>query len=170
MTSPRTSAQRRLALAGLSVALPLTIAALAGCSATNPIQTMDDYSASDGVRVAVGEVRGTNLMILSGAQDEAGVLHGALVNDGDEDVVVTLTFGEEGTDSATVPVPARSTVTLDGTSSETSAAVEVAAVSSPPGGIEDLTLSSDVAGTVKVGVPVLDGTLSQYAEDVPAEG
>jgi hypothetical protein len=167
VTSLRTRHPRRLAVvAGLSLAA-LT---LAGCSGVNPNQTREEYSASDGVRVTIGDVRGSNLMILSAEEDAAGVLHGALVNDGDRDVTVTLTFGEDGADSATVPLAAHSMVVLNGTDSESSALVDVAAVTSPPGGIEPITVTSDVAGSVKVGVPVLDGTLPQYAEDVPTEG
>ncbi|RYZ29089.1 MAG: hypothetical protein EOP01_05855, partial [Propionibacteriaceae bacterium] len=90
---PRRPGTRALAAAGALAAGLL----LAGCSATNPIQTQHDYSPSDGVRVTVGDVRGNNLLVLTSGQGAPGVLHGAFTNDSDEDRTVTVSFaGAEG--------------------------------------------------------------------------
>ncbi|QHT58034.1 hypothetical protein GXP71_19395 [Cellulomonas sp. H30R-01] len=161
MTSPRLRTPRLLAIAGATAAA----LALAGCSATNPITTQDEYAASDGVRVTVGEIRGDNLMVLSDGDGAPGVLHGGLVNDGSEDERVTFTF--EGSEPTTVDVPAGATVLLDGTDGDDRADVRLAAVETIPGGLVSLTLGTDTWGASTFDVPVLDGTLPEYAGLVP---
>lgn len=161
MTSPRLRTPRLLAIAGATAAA----LALAGCSATNPITTQDEYAASDGVRVTVGEIRGDNLMVLSDGDGGPGVLHGGLVNDGSEDETVTFTF--EGSEPTTVDVPAGATVLLDGTDGDDRADVRLAAVDTIPGGLVSLTLGTDTWGASTFDVPVLDGTLPEYAGLVP---
>lgn len=169
MTSlrPRRPGSRALAAAaGLAVGL-----ALAGCSATNPIQTEHDYSPSDGVRITVGDVRGNNLMLLTSAEGELGVLQGAFTNDGAEDRTVTVSFagadGGEATDPTTVQVPARSTVVLNGVDGDGEADVVVAATPAAPGGLATITIETDADGSSELRVPVLDGTLPDYATSVP---
>ncbi|MBT0993176.1 hypothetical protein KIN34_02585 [Cellulomonas sp. DKR-3] len=170
MTSlrPRRPGTRAVAAAaGLAVGL-----LLAGCSATNPIQTEHDYSPSDGVRVTVGDVRGNNLMLLTSGEGAPGVLHGAFTNDATEDRTVTVSFagadGAEATDATTVQVPARSTVLLDGTEDEGRAEVSVAATPVAPGDVATITLETDADGSTDLQVPVLDGTLPDYATSVPS--
>jgi hypothetical protein len=145
---------------------------LAGCSATNPIQTQQDYSPSDGVRVTVGDVRGNNLMVLTSAQGEPGVLHGAFTNNGDEDRTVTVSFagaeGAEPTDPTTVQVPAHTTVLLDGTDEDGSADVAVTATAVRPGDLATVTIETDADGSSELQVPVLDGTLPDYATSLPS--
>lgn len=161
MTSPRPRTPRLLALAGATAAA----LALAGCSATNPITTQDEYAASDGVRVTVGEIRGDNLMVLSDGDGAPGVLHGGIANDGSEDERVTLTF--EGAEPTTVDVPAGGVVLLDGTDADGRVDVRLAAVDTIPGGLVSLTFGTDTWGSSTLSVPVLDGTLPEYAGLVP---
>lgn len=161
MTSPRLRRPRLLALAGLAAAT----LALSGCSATNPITTQDEYAASDGVRATIGEIRADNLLLLSAGQGEPGVLHGGLVNDGVEDERVTLTF--EGAEPIVVEVPGGATVLLDGTDEDGHADVRVEALDGVPGGVVPLTLETATWGSVSLDVPVLDGTLPEYATLVP---
>ncbi|AEE44735.1 hypothetical protein [Cellulomonas fimi] len=161
MTSPRTRSPRLLALTGVVAAGLL----LSGCSATNPLTTQDEYSASDGVRVTLGDVRASNLLVLSAAEGEIGVLHGALINDGDQDETVTLTF--EGAEPTTVELPGGATVLLDGSDDEGHADVPVDAVAAPPGGTVPLTVATASSGAQTLEVPVLDGTLPEYAGALP---
>lgn len=161
MTSPRTRSPRLLALVGV-VAAGLV---LSGCSATNPLTTQDEYSASDGVRVTLGDVRASNLLVLSAAEGEIGVLHGALINDGTQDETVTLTF--EGAEPTTVELPGGATVLLDGSDDEGHADVPVDAVAAPPGGTVPLTVATGASGAQTLEVPVLDGTLPEYAGALP---
>lgn len=159
---PRTA---RTAAAGLVAAAALV---LSGCSATNPIQTIDDYEASDGLAVTVGSVRAQNLIVLAEEDGGPGVLTGALANDSRDDETVTVTVA--GSEAVTVPVPGSGTVLLGVTEAHpryTTADVVVPAVDGAPGGMTGVTLTTRSGGTVEVRVPVLDGTLPEYTGLVP---
>jgi hypothetical protein len=162
VTSPRPRALRAAALA-VGVVAGLT---LAGCSATNQITTEDEYSASDGVRFTLGDVRGSNLLVLTEAEGEPGTLQGGLINDGDEDRSVTVAIGDEET---VVELGPRETVLLGVSDAEEEGFAEVtfAAVDAPPGGLVSVTISTPEDGSIEVEVPVLDGTLPEYATQVP---
>ncbi|GEL95744.1 hypothetical protein [Cellulomonas composti] len=167
-----TSLRRPRTLVVATAALALA-AALAGCSATNPIQTEDHYDASDGVSAALGDITAVNLMVLSAAEGEPGVLHGALTNHADDSITVTITFGDVSdptgataapdASSETVDVAAGATVLLDGTDDDGHADVRTEATTAPAGAVTPITLSTQPGGTLAVQVPVLDGTLPQYS-------
>ncbi|WP_029291652.1 hypothetical protein [Cellulomonas sp. HZM] len=165
MTSPRHRLSRVLLASGLCVAA-LTLTA---CSATNEITTENEYSASDGVRATLGDVRASNLLVVSEAKGAPGQLHGALTNDGDEPESITFTFG---TETAKVDVPAGETVLINGDANgtddngaaeDTTAAVTISSVSVAPGAVLPATLTSTRAGSQTLSVPVLDGTLPEYS-------
>lgn len=163
MTSPR---PRTLRVAALTTGLAVAGLVLAGCSATNPMTTEDQYSASDGVRVTLGDVRASNLLVLSAAEGDVGSMQGGLVNQSSEDRTVTLAVGDEET---TVELGPKETVLLGtGRGSEDGfAEVTFPAVDVPPGGLVEVTVSTPEAGSIVVEVPVLDGTLPEYASAVP---
>jgi len=159
VSSPRPRTRRHLALAaGIAVAG----LALAGCSATNDITTQLEYSASDGVRVTLGDVRGSNLLVVTDAEGRPGLLIGAFTNDGEETRTVTVTVG--GGTQSTLRVDPRATVLLDGTVEPGRARVEVPAVDRAPGGVTTITVGTDVAGSTDLQVPVLDDTLGEYGD------
>lgn len=172
MTShrPRRVPARLSLRTGVAAALAAGLL-LTGCSATNPIETSKDYDASDGVGVTIGELRALNLLVLTEGAGEPGVLHGAVVNDGAEDVTLTITIGgagvTEGADAATVEVPAGETVLLTDAEGADTALVAVAATPAAPGDLVEVALTSDVAGSASLRVPVLDGTLPGYATSLP---
>lgn len=163
MTSPR---PRTLRAAALTAGLAVAGLALGGCSATNQITTEDQYSASDGVRVTLGDVRGSNLLVLSAGEGQDGALQGGLVNDGTEDRSVTLAVGDEET---TVELGPRETVLLGTGRADDDRFTEVMfpALEAMPGGLLTVTVSTPESGSVEVRVPVLDGTLPEYATSVP---
>jgi len=162
VTSLRPRTRRLLALTGGAAVVGVV---LAGCSATNPMTTEDQYSASDGVRFVLGDVRGSNLLVLSEGKGEVGRLEGALVNDGDEDQVVTLTFGDA--DPTTLPLGPRETLLLDGSEEDGHANVAITAVEVEPGAVAPLTVKTGTGGSITLDVPVLDGSLPEYASAVP---
>jgi hypothetical protein len=164
VTSPR---PRPLRVAALGVGLAVVGLALAGCSATNPITTEDQYSASDGVRFVLGDVRASNLLVLSAAEGDAGAVQGGLVNESSEDRSVTLAIGDVKT---TVELGPKQTVLIGtGRGSEDGfAEVTFPAIDVPPGGLVPVTVSTPEAGSTVVQVPVLDGTLPEYASAVPS--
>lgn len=137
-------------------------ALLAGCSATNPITTSFEYDPSDGVSERLGDVRVGNLMVLTAEEGSAGTVLGFVSNAGDEATSVVLAVGEE--QSAAIDVPAGGTVLLGPDGDES---VDLDAVAAPPGSKVDVTVTSDVAGAATFEVPVLDGTLPEYADLVP---
>ncbi|NCT91933.1 hypothetical protein GXB85_13355 [Cellulomonas sp. APG4] len=151
-----------------AVVVPLALATAAGlsaCSATNPITTTTTYAASDGVRVELDDVRLGNVIVLSSAEGAPGVVVGQITNDGDEDVRVTL--GVDGALAEPVAVDARGTALLspDGGDEVTLDAVPVA-----PGAYVELQIAVDGGATTTAQVPVLDGTLPEYADLVPDAG
>lgn len=158
MARSRTSA--RPVVVG-AVAL-VAAAVLSGCSATNPITTEMAYAASDGVRATLGDLTAENLLLVAAAADTPGALQGALTNRGDDDLEVEL---ELDGDVALVPVPAGETVLLGGEDGEE----VVLDTPGEPGSTVEMTLTTDAAGSETVPVPVLDGTLPEYADLVPEE-
>lgn len=157
-TAPRTATRRLAALAVASAAV------LAGCSATNQITTVDDYPPSDGVAITVDEVRALNLLVLTEGEGEPGALVGALTNNSGEDTTVTLEL--DGGESVAVDVPSAGTVLLSAGETHGRYGAEdvvVAAVATPPGGLTTVTVSTPAGGRSEVQVPVLDGTLGEYA-------
>lgn len=159
MTRPRLRPARPAAVLGLTAALVLT-----GCSATNPIQTLGQYDASDGLGAEVGDVQLLNMLVVAEAEGSAGVLSGALSNRSSDDQDVTLTVA--GGEPVDLDVAAGSSVLLGATDAPTgytSEQVGVDAVDAPPGGLTTLTVTTSRGGTVKIQVPVLDGTLPEYA-------
>jgi hypothetical protein len=141
--------------------------AVAGCS---PITTAEPYAASDGIRVELGEqVRGQNLMILTRAAGEPGVLLGGLVNDGETATDVTVTIGSE---TVLLAIDAGQTVLLGapGATSTSNLGVEevaIASVPGAPGSFTDVRIETPESGSVTVGVPILDGTLESYEPVTP---
>ena len=169
-------AARPLAVVGV-------LLALTGCSATNPMTSMNNYEASDGIRVELGDVVGTNLLILTAGEGEPGTMLGALTNQGQDEVELTLALaggqdGQAGAELTSVTLGAGDTVIFgperatdaaagDEATGPPREALDLEAVPAPPGALADLTLTSDRAGTVGVRVPVLDGTLPEYTDLVP---
>jgi hypothetical protein len=143
-----------------AVGAVLLAAALTGCSATNPITTQDSYAASDGVQVEIGDVQGENLLLVAAEADAPGALQGALTNFGDD--TVTVSISTDG-DAEQIRVRAGETVLIGGTEGED----VVLSTPDAPGALTTLTLSSGPGGTQEVRVPVLDGTLPEYADLVP---
>jgi hypothetical protein len=143
---------------GLAVGIALAVAA--GLGACSPITTKLQYAASDGVRVEVGDaVTVQNLMIVAAAQGEPGAVQGAVVNNGGEDATVTI-------GSLTVTAPAGETVLLGGAEGEE---LVVDSVPAAPGATAQLPVGLAGAEGETVYVPVLDGTLPEYADLVPAD-
>ncbi|WP_456786753.1 hypothetical protein [Cellulomonas sp. P5_C5] len=163
MTSPR---PRTLRVAALVVGVAVAGLTIAGCSATNQITTQNLYSASDGVRFVLGDVRGSNLHVLVEAEGDPGTLQGGLINDSNEDRSVTLAIGD---DESVVQLGPKETVLLGVSDAELEGFTEVTfpSIDAPPGGLVPITISTPEDGSIVEQVPVLDGTLPEYASQVP---
>ena len=144
-------------LARIAAATAL-VAALTGCSVTNPIQTQVNYAASDGARIVLGStIEAKNILLLTDAAGEPGALIGAVTNRGSEDTVVTIDIIGAGRHE--VPVAAGDSVRFTGEDVLRFDAVDVA-----PGTTAPITVSTGADGAKSLTVPVLDGSLPEYAE------
>ncbi|ACQ79033.1 putative lipoprotein [Beutenbergia cavernae DSM 12333] len=156
------SSRARIATGAIAL---VAAAALVACS---PITTNEQYAASDGVLVSLGDdaspaVTGENVLVVSEAEGEPGVVIGALTNrtDGPRSVTVSL----DGVALTIVRVDAGETVTIG---TESGPQIDIPAVPAPPGAVTDLGFETPEDGAVTVAVPVLDGTLPEYADLLPA--
>lgn len=155
----RPSARPARRLLGVAPALGLALV-LGACSATNPMTTMANYDASDGVSVEVGDLDVRNVLVLAAEEGGPGTLVAAATNRGADQLTARLTV--EGA-TATVRLDARETVVLG---PEQDRSLEIDAVGVRPGGFVDVEIQAD-AGTTTLRAPVLDGSLPEYADLVP---
>lgn len=149
--------------------LALTAAALgiglltSGCGYINSQQTSEQYQASDGIVADLGPLKLSNIIIVSAGEDQPGRVIGAVYNSSSQDVKLTIS-GAEGSRTE-VPVKAGSSTLLNESSDE----AILSTSGGRPGSLVDVTVSEDgtnVSNTVKV--PVLDATLPEYKEYLPA--
>jgi hypothetical protein len=148
-------------------ALVLAGVALTGCAVLSPITTQEEYAASDGLMVELGPVQGLNLLVVTSAAGEPGVLIGSLSNTSPtEDVAVEVILGDSGV--VTIEIPAASVVQL-GVLGENQVAV-VGTSAQAPGGIDNVRFSTAQTGSLSSPVPVVDGTLPEYASTLDALG
>ncbi|CCQ47451.1 putative uncharacterized protein [Pseudarthrobacter siccitolerans] len=134
-----------------------------GCGYTNSQQTSEQYQSSDGIITDLGPLQLRNMLIVSSGKDQPGRLIGAVYNSSSQDVKLTVN-GAEGSQTE-VPVKANSYTLLNETSDE----AILSTTGDIPGSLVDVKITEDgtnVSNTVKV--PVLDATLPEYKEYLPA--
>lgn len=142
----------------------LAVIALAGCSYVNPITTQESYAASDGVHLNIDDVEAQNLIIFTTGAGEPSALVGTLVNRGDEDLELSVSF--DGETATTVTAPAGQTVALSPVDG-----VEVLGASPvAPGLTTEVGFSTPEQAYFSLIAPVMDGTLPQYEAIVDAIG
>ena len=155
-------AQRgKLALA--AAALGVGLLTVTGCGYITPQQTSHQYAASDGIRADLGPLQLRNILLVSAGEDQPGRLIGAVYNSSSQDVTLTVN-GAEGSQTE-VPVKANSHTLLNETSDE----AVLSTTGGIPGSLVDVKITEDgtnLSSTVKV--PVLDTTLPEYKEYLPA--
>jgi hypothetical protein len=153
--APKNRVQRALVAGAAALALLGT----AGCSAINEQATTFSYAASDGVVADIGPIDLRNLMIVAADAESPGRVLGTAANTSDSPVQLSLAVAGS---NASVTVPANGQIRFEQDENETT-------LSNPggvPGSIVDVTVQVNSDSEV-VGVPVLDGTLPEYAEFVP---
>lgn len=161
--TPRPARRPVRALAAAVVLVAVAVPALAGCSVTNTITTQRAYEASDGVGVDLGGVRAGNLLVVAADEGGPGSLVGYLTNEGDSAAVVAV--GPAGGEPVAVVRLAPGATALLGQEHER---VDVPSVSEPPGALVLLGFAVEDGDETVVEVPVVDGTLPEYATLVPA--
>ena len=145
-----------------SLALAAAVATgLAGCNLISPQSTTLSYNASDGVSVDLGALKLRNVLVLVGDADNGSLVLSAVNEDGSPATVNVSGAGTTG--SFEVP----GTVGITPIGFGEGAKVELAGTELEPGGAVELTFTSKGGTTATVSVPVLDGTLAEYASLAP---
>ena len=127
-----------------------------GCSFSSPIATMKSYDPSDGVNATVGKVQLRNFMYLVTATGQ-GALFGSLVN---QDVDAVASNIDLSVDGPAIPVSVGAGEKLDlGYNGGQAIPLGVAVKA---GSLLVLKVANG-SDSVSLNVPVLDGTLAQYA-------
>lgn len=153
---------RLVASAALSA---LVLLGATGCTFITPQSTEIQYSASDGINIpdSDGPLQIRNAMIIANEDGSVGNLVAAIVNDTDQNEV--LTIEAEGLAPLTVRVGAGDTLSL-GADAEP---LRIDDLGAKPGATVELYFQSGDATGATAEVPVLDGTLPYYADLVPTD-
>jgi len=154
----------RLRTGASIAAVALTAVALSGCSLFAVHQTLHPYDPSDGVGVAIGDVRLINVLVFT-EDGVDGNLSAAAVNTGDEDVELTIQY-ESGGDKIDVEIeiPGGETVTLG---SGDLGQLFLPEIDTPAGTYLPIYFQYGTTPGKQVSVPVLDGSLSEYENLMP---
>lgn len=139
-----------IGIAGLSFVL----------SACSPITTDKPYAAADGIRATVGDLAVENILLVTSAEGEPGRLLGAATNNSADDATLSLST-EDSAVNVEIDLDGSSTLNLF-TSEDPASFIE--SVPAAPGSTLPMVLADSNGQTVSVSVPVLDGTLPEYAE------
>lgn len=152
--------------AGVTAVLAGALLATSGCGYIYKQPTTIVYSASDGQMVNLTEgnkevVQFRNIMVISSAEGEPGRVLGTILNQSEKDATISLGFPGE---TLTVKIPAGKEVRLEDDSNE----LLLKSTEAGPGLTLKTTVSSDVTpDSSEFLVPVLDGTLDEYAPYLP---
>ena len=150
-------------LAMATAALGIGLLSVTGCGYTNPQATAKQYSASDGTQANVGPLQLRNMMIVSGGEDQPGRVIGAVYNSSSEDVTLTI-VGAAGSQTR-VPVKQNSYTLLNDSTDE----AILSTAGGAPGSLVEVSITEDGTNqNAKFKVPVLDGTISDYKQYLPA--
>lgn len=149
-------------LAMAAAALSVGLLALTGCGYINAQQTSEQYAASDGTRSDVGPVELRNMLIVASDENQPGRVIGAIYNSSSKDVKVTLS-GAEGSKTEVSVKKNSYTLLNDSTDPAT-----LSTAGGKPGSLVDIKVTEDGTNVEKtVKVPVVDGTLQEYAPYLP---
>lgn len=141
-----------------AIAAFITIFALAGCSLSQEVASLDPYSPSDGVQVDLPELKARNVLFVSDS-DGNSVLIGSFINATDGTVSAQLeTMDSDGkvvlTD-ITIPAEGKFDLGYNGTEGKRLFLNEL------PGSMHPVYIRVDGDPT-EILVPILDGTLEEY--------
>src|SRR3954447_19184221 len=135
-------------LAGVALAVVTT-----GCQVTNPVQTNAPYQPADGVQADVGQLAVRDL-VLVGNGTRPVVISGSAYNYGNQDLTVQI--APQPDPNATTP-PSGSELQLRPYEQVdlSTKGLQLTGITTRPGGLVPMTLTSSAGGTTVVRVPVL---------------
>ncbi|MDR7083765.1 hypothetical protein J2X01_003060 [Arthrobacter ginsengisoli] len=150
-------------LAMATAVLGLGLLSVTGCGYINPQSTSAHYVASDGTQASVGPLQLRNMMIISAGEDKPGRVIGAVYNSSSEDVKLTI-VGAGGSQTQ-VPVKPNSYTLLNDSTDE----AILSSTGGAPGSLVEVSVTEDGTNqNAKFKVPVLDGTITDYKQYLPA--
>ena len=148
----------KLAIAAAAIGVGLL--SVTGCGFVNAQQTTHQYSASDGIKADLGPLQLRNILIVASGENEPGRVIGAVFNTSATDATLTVS-GANGAQTE-IPVKANGETFL----TDTADAAILSTAGVIPGGLVPVTIRSG-SDSATVNVPVLDGTLPEYAKYLP---
>ncbi|WP_373461912.1 hypothetical protein [Arthrobacter sp. V4I6] len=155
---------RRGKLAMATAALGIGLLSVTGCGYINPQQTSEQYAASDGTHTDLGPLQLRNMMIISAGEDKPGRVIGAVYNDSDRDV--KLTISGVGGAQAEILVQKNSYALLNEDSADEAL---LSATGAKPGSVLEVSVREDGTNqNARFKVPVLDGTVVDYQQYLPS--
>ena len=131
-----------------------------GCSLNHNIDSMQAYAPSDGSQIDIGNVKLRNFIYLSNGA--GGKLIGSVVNNDAADITVQFDYTDFDTRTQTDPITVSAGETLGLGSGSDTEGLPVT-ISGKPGENISIWVSINGATGQELVVPVLDGTLEQYA-------
>ncbi|HET8987514.1 MAG TPA: hypothetical protein VFN43_03295 [Humibacillus sp.] len=149
--------------AGLAVA-----GVTAGCQVNNPVTTDIQYAPADGVPANVGELAIRDLVLVGDGTGSVAI-SGNAINKGAEAMTVQIAVQPNATEPATAPPQGGSELQL-GPREQVDLAtkgLQLSGVSSKPGTVVPVSVTSSTGGTTIVSVPVLPA-VDHYATVTPA--
>ncbi|WP_159736527.1 hypothetical protein [Arthrobacter sp. 9V] len=149
----------KLAIAAAAIGVGLL--SVTGCGFVNAQQTTHQYSASDGIKADLGPLQLRNILIVASGEKEPGRVIGAVFNQSGNDVTLTVS-GANGAQTE-IPVKANSETYLN----DTADAAILSTAGVIPGGLTPVTIRSG-SDSATINVPVVDGTLPEYAKYLPS--
>ena len=145
-------------------AAAVLIASLTGCTFSATQSTRQAYDPSDGIGTGVGDVQVRNALLISD-DGEAATLSVNIINSGVQNVALQVSWETEaGRTSENVYVRAGSTLSL-GTSTNP---LTLSGVDAAPGSLFPVFFQYGEVPGSEINVPVLDGSLEEYADLGPA--
>jgi hypothetical protein len=132
-----------------------------GCSLTNNVASLQQYAPSDGSQIDIGNVKLRNFIYLTDGVN-GGKLIGTFVNNEKSEISFQLEYLDGDLRAKTQPIyiPAGETLGMGSAGDTEGFGVTLNA---QPGSNVTMWVSIDGATGVELVVPVLDGTLEQYA-------
>ncbi|WP_350349294.1 hypothetical protein ABIQ69_05060 [Agromyces sp. G08B096] len=148
--------------ASAALALGIVIGA-SGCSMVTYQATTEHYDASDGISANVGTLDLRNILVITEAGEEDASLVFTVSNSGEDDAELTAE-PVDGGEPVTLEVEAGSQVVLGADGDEP---LTLEGLSADPGALVSIYFSAEGAEGVELRVPVLDGSLPEYADLLP---
>ncbi len=135
-----------------------------GTSACSNSTTDIFYAPADGVRVALDTgIEVQNFMLISNGGGEAAVVGGAIKNRGTETNTATIT-ADDGSFDFSVEIAGGQLANL---TADNEPALTLPALAAQPGSTVPATLSDATGASTQIFIPVMDGTLEEFAPLVP---